>query len=132
MGILEHKKDASDNLSTRKYLVCTNDMFLSLFHISLHRFLSLYLKTIPPTLSVSLPTLASTVFMSVPPVETLNPPASKPVQDFRYVYTHRPKVLTSEPISANPSPVDSPPPSQSTSSSDLDIPIAFRKEKRLH
>jgi len=60
-------------------------------------------------------------FLPVPPAETTNPTASKPVRNFRYVYTHRPKVPASEPVPPNPSPVDgSPPPSASLS--DLDIP----------
>jgi len=78
---------------------------------------------------VSLPTPASIVFSLVPPVETPDPPATKLVRDFRYVYTHRPKVLASELVPANPSPIDGhlPP---SASLSDLDIPIALRKGKR--
>ena len=66
----------------------------------------------------------------VPPVETQNPFATKPVRDFRYVYTHRLKVPTSEPVPAIPSPVDGPPPLPSAPPSDLDILIAFRKDKR--
>jgi len=85
-------------------------------------------ETVPPSLSVSLPTPASTVSSPVP-AETKNPPASKVVQDFRYFYTHCPKILTSEPIPANLSPVDGPPPPPSASLSDLDIPIALRKGK---
>jgi len=65
----------------------------------------------------------------VPPTETTDPPVSKPVRDFRYVYTHGPKVPTSEPISANPSPVDGAPP-PSAFPSDLDILIALLKGKR--
>ena len=51
-------------------------------------------EIVPPSLSVSLPTPASTISLPVPPVETPDPPASKPVRDFRYVYTHCPKVPT--------------------------------------
>ena len=86
-------------------------------------------ETVPPSLSVSLPTPASTISSPVPPTETKDPPASKPVRDIRYVYTHRRKVPTSELIPANPSLVDGPPP-PSASPSDLDIPIALRKGKR--
>jgi len=78
---------------------------------------------------VSLPTPASTVSTPVPPAETKNTPTSKPVRDFRYVYTHRPKVPASEPVLANSSPVDDPP-SPSASPSDLDIPIFLQKGKR--
>jgi len=66
----------------------------------------------------------------MPPAETKNPPASKPVRDFRYVYTYRPKVPASEHVPANPSLVDGPPPLPSAFPSNLDIPIALRKGKR--
>ena len=88
-------------------------------------------ETVPPSLTVSLPTPASIVFSPVPPVETQDSPATKPVRDFRYVYTHRLKVPASEPVPANPSPVDGPPPPPSASSSDLDIFITFRKGNGL-
>jgi len=104
--------------------------FLSLFHISLNMFLSLYLRWFL-LLSVPFPTPASTVSPSLPWVETLDPPASKPVQDFRYVYTHRLKVSAFEPVLANPSSVDGPP-QLSASLSDLDISIALRKGKRFY
>ena len=97
-----------------------------MFHISLHRFLSLYLKLpLSPTVLLSTP---STAFSPVPPVETQDHPTTKSVRDFRYVYTHRPKVPASEPVPAIPSPVDGPPPS--ISPSDLDIPITLRKGKQ--
>jgi len=82
-------------------------------------------EIVPPSLSVSLPTPASIVSSRVPPVETPDPPATKPVRDFRYVYTHHPKVPASEPVPANPSPVDDLPP-PSAFLSDLDILIALR------
>ena len=82
-------------------------------------------ETVSSSLSVPLLTFASTVSLLVLPIETSYPPASKPVRDFRYVYTHRPKVPASEPVPVNPSPVDGPPPS--TSFSDLDILITLRK-----
>ena len=77
------------------------------------------------SLSVSLPTPASTVAPSVSLVETQDLPATKPVRDFKYVYTHRSKVSSSEPVPANPSPVDDLPP-PSAFLSDLDILIALR------
>ena len=49
-------------------------------------------EIVPPSLSVTLSTSASTVALPVPPAKTIDPPASKPVWYFRYVYTHRPKV----------------------------------------
>jgi len=87
-------------------------------------------EIVPPLLSVSLPTPASTVSLPILPVEILDPLATKPDWDFRYVYTHRPKILVSKPVPANPSPVDVPPPPPSTSPSDLDISITLQKDKR--
>jgi len=58
-------------------------------------------EIIPPSLSVLLPTPADTASLLVPSAETTDPYASKPVQDFRYVYTHHLKVLTSESVLAN-------------------------------
>jgi len=81
----------------------------------------------PPT--VSLPIPASIVSSPVLPVETQDPPATKPIRDFRYVYTHRPKVPAFELVPVIPSPVEGPPP-PSASPSDLDILIAPRKGKR--
>jgi len=78
---------------------------------------------------VSLLTSASTVSLPVPSVEIQDPPAPKPVWDFRYVYTHCPKVPVSELVSVIPSPVNDPPPS-SASPSNLDILIALRKDKQ--
>jgi len=84
-------------------------------------------KTITLSSTVPLPIPVSTVSLPVSPVETQDPPATKPVRDFRYVYTHRPKFPASEPVPAIPSQVDSSPPSASLS--DLDILIALRKDK---
>jgi len=79
---------------------------------------------------VSLSTPASIVSLPVPSKETKDPHALKSIRDFRYVYTHRPKVPTSELILAIPSPVDGSTTQPSASPSDLDVPIAFRKGKR--
>jgi len=79
---------------------------------------------------MTLPTPTSTIASPMPPAETTDPPASKPVRDFRYVYTHSPKVPASKPIPTNPSPVDGPLPPPSASPSDLAILIAFQKGKR--
>ena len=86
-------------------------------------------KTVRPSLTMLLHTPASTVSLPVPPTKTTDPPASKSVRDLRYVYTHRPKVPSCELVPANPSPVEGPPP-LSTSTSDLDIPVALQKGKR--
>jgi len=99
---------------------------LSLFHISIHVSLTVS-ETVTPSLSVPLPTPTSTVSLPVPPAETKDLPASKPVQNFRFVYTHRPKVPASEPILAIPSPVDGPTSSPSASPSDLDVPLPLKR-----
>ena len=102
---------------------------LSLLHISLHRFLSPCLILFLLHCLCHCLHLLLLFFSPMPPAETTDPPASKPVRDFRYVYTHRTKVPASEPVLANPSPVDGPPSQQSTSPFDLDILIALRKGK---
>ena len=97
------------NPSTMKYLLYADITFfesIPYFSPKVHVTIS---ETVPPLLSVSLPTPASTVSPPVPPVETPDPPASKQVRDFRYVYTHCPKVHSSEPVLANLSPIDGPP-----------------------
>ena len=66
----------------------------------------------------------------MPPAKATDPPASKSVQDFRCVYTHRPKVPASDPIPTNLSLVDGPPSPPSASLSNLDILIALRKDKQ--
>ena len=48
-------------------------------------------ESVPPSLYVSLPTPTDIDSLPVPPAETTDPHASKPVRDFRYVYTHRSK-----------------------------------------
>ena len=125
LGILEDKKDTGAIIPPPGniwYLLMSHS--LSLFHISLHRFLSPYLRLFLLH-CVTLSTHASTVALPVPPSETTDPPASKPVRYFRYIYTHRPKVPASEPIPTNPSPVDCPLLLLSVSPSDLDILIAL-------
>jgi len=91
-------------------------------------------KTIFLPLSVPLPAPlpapAPADSSPVPLVDTSESAASKLVQNFRYVYTHLQKVLTSEPAPIDPSPVDSPSPQPSTSLSDIDIPIILRKGNR--
>jgi len=118
------------NPSTRIYLVSANVTFFKSTPYFSPQVAVIASETIFYSLSVSLPTPSFTVFLPVSPVETSSAPASKPVRDFQYVYTHRPKVPTSEPVSASPSPVDGSSPQQSTSLSDLNIPIALRKGKR--
>jgi len=48
----------------------------------------------------------------------------------RYVYIHRQKVPASEPVRAASSPVEGAPPQPSVPSSDFDVRIALRKDKR--
>jgi len=118
------------NPSTKKYLVPVDVMFFeSILYFSPQVPVTIT-ETVPPSLSVPLSTHVSTISLPVLPVETPNPPVSKPVQDSRYVYTHRPKVPASEPVPTKPSLVDGPPSPPSASSSDLDIHIALRKGKQ--
>jgi len=113
------------NPSTRKYLVYANVTFfesVSYFSTQVSVTIS---EIVPPPLFVSLPTPVDTASLPVPPAETTDPPASKLVRNFRYVYTHLSKVPASEPVPANPSPIDGHPSPPSASSSDLDIPIVL-------
>jgi len=79
---------------------------------------------------VPLPAPAPADSLPVSLVDTSEPHASKSVWDFRYVYTHRQKVLASEPASVNPLPEGGPPPQPLASLSDLDIPNALYKRNR--
>ena len=118
------------NSSTRKYLVSADVTFFeSVLYFSTQAPLTAS-EIAPPSLSASLPTPAFTVSLPAPPAETIDPPASKGVWDFKYVYTHRLKVSAFESVLANPSSVDGPLSSPSASPSDLDISIALRKGKR--
>ena len=117
------------NPSTRKYLVSTDVTFFESVSYFSPQVPVIISETVSPSLIVSLPTPASTVSSPVPPVETQDPPATKPIKDFRYVYTHRPKIHASKSVSSIPSPVDGPPPPSSASPSDLDIPVTLRKGK---
>jgi len=91
------------NLSTMKYLVSTDVIFFKSSPYFSPQVPIILSKIVPPSLSMSLPIPASTVSLQVSSVETPYPPASKLIQDFRYVYTHRSKVPTSKPAPANPS-----------------------------
>jgi len=75
---------------------------------------------------VPLPAPASVDSSRMPLVDTSESPASKSVWDFKYVYTRRQKVPSSEPTPADPSPVDNPY-QPSASLFDLDVFIAFVK-----
>jgi len=83
------------------------------------------------TLSVLLPAhvLAPVPDASLPVLQTNTTelPAPKPLQDFRYVYTHRPKVPASESVPADSSPVEGSPPQPSAPSSDLNVPLPSAK-----
>jgi len=59
-------------------------------------------ETIPLQLSVLLPAPASADSSPMSLVDTSEPPASKPVRDFKCVYTHRQTVPTSEPTPTEP------------------------------
>ena len=81
-------------------------------------------------LPVPLPAPAYDDFSLVSLAHTSEPPTSKPVWGFIYIYTHRQKVPASEPAPVDHSAVYSHPPQPSTSPSDLNIPIALRKCNR--
>jgi len=81
--------------------------FLNLF-LFLPQHLVTTSKTIALQLSVPLPAPASADSSLVPLVDNSKPPASKPTQNFRYIYTHCQKVPASEPAPADLSPVDGP------------------------
>jgi len=61
------------------------------------------------SLSFSVPAPVPDVSSSVPPTNTTEPSAPKPLRDFRYHYTHQPKVLISESVPADSSPAKGPP-----------------------
>jgi len=124
------KEYRSYNSSTRKYFVCwchilwVYSIFLSTVPITTS-------EIVPHSLFVSLPAPASIDSSIVPLADTSEPPASTPIRDIRYVYTHRQKISTCEPIPTNPFSVDSPL-QPSTSPFDLDVLIALRKGKRSY
>ena len=89
------------NPSTRKHFMSANVSFFEFVSYFSTQFLITISEIIPPSLSMSLHTPASTVTSPVLPIEITDPHASKPVQNFRYIYTHRPKVPAFEPIPAN-------------------------------
>ena len=120
------------NPSTRKYLASADVTFFEFVtyfssrkqnHVTTSEIipLPLFIQHAPSFTNSSL----------VPLVDTLDPPALKPIRDFRYIYTHRQKISASEPAPAEPSPVDGPPPQSSASSSDLDTPLPFAKVNDL-
>ena len=71
------------NPFTRKYFVSADVTFFESIQY--------FFPHIPVTLSlsVSLPAYASTDSSPVPLIDTSEPPISTPIQDFKYVYTHR-------------------------------------------
>jgi len=116
------------NLSTRKYLVSADITFFeSVLYFSPEVHVTIF-KTIPPSLSA----YTFYCFFTSTTSRNSGPPATKPVRNFRYVYTYRLKVPVTVLIPANPSPVDDHPPPPSASPSDLDILIALRKGKQSY
>jgi len=127
LGVLELKRNIGVIILPSENIWCLQmSRSLSLSYFS-PQYLVIASKIIFFPLFVSLPAPASDDSSLVPLVATSEPPASKLVRDFRYVYTHCQKVPVSEPVSVDPSPVDGPPPQPSASPSDLDISIALRK-----
>ena len=129
VGYFRTQKGYGAIIPPQKYLVSADVTFFESVPYFATHVPVIITETVPPSMFVLLPTLVDTDSLPMPPAETTDPPTSKPVQNFRYIYTHRPKVPASEPVPTNPSPVDGPPP-PSASPSDLDIPITLRKGKR--
>jgi len=130
LGILEHIKDIGAIIPPPGNIWCLLMLHsLSQFYIS-PQVPNIISETVLLSPTAPLPISVSTVSSPIPLVETQDPPAIKPVRDFRYVYTHRLKVPTSEPVPAIPSLVEGLPPPPSASPSDLDILIALRKDKQ--
>ena len=72
------------NPSTRKYLESTDVTFFESVPYFSPQVPITISETVPPSPTMSLPTPASTVSSPVPLVETQDPPATKPVRNFRY------------------------------------------------
>jgi len=118
------------NPFTRKHLVSADVTFFEsvpYFSIQISVTIS---GIVPSLLSMLLSTPADTDSLPMLPAKTTDPPASKTIRDFRYVYTYRPKVPAAELVLDNPPLVDGLPTPPSASPSDLDIPIVLRKGRR--
>jgi len=130
LGILEHKKDIDVIIPLPGNICCQLIRSLSLFHI----LSTCFCHYIWDGSSFTVCVVAYTCFYCFSAsIASRNSDslASKLVWDFRYVYTHRPKVPASQPVPTNSSPVDGPP-QPSTFPSDLDISIALRKGKQSY
>jgi len=108
--------------------VSADVMFLSLFYISLHSILLLSLKLF--LFHYLLPAPAFDDSLPGPLVDISKLHASKPVRDFRYVYTYHQKVPAAESAPVDSFPVDGPPSQPSARPSHLDILITLRKGNR--
>ena len=115
------------NPSTRKYFVPADVTFFESVSYFFSRLFNTS-ETILLPLFVPFLTPASADFSLVLLVGNSEPPAL--VRYFKYVYTHRQKIPTSEPAPADYFSVDGSPPQPSASLSSLDIPIALRKDNR--
>ena len=128
LGILELRKDTGVTIFPTESIVCRCRV------LWVHWLHSILLSTasIPLPPFVLLPAPAHVLDVSsLVSEDTTEPHALKPPRDFWYVYTHRQKVPTFEPVLADSSfqvegqsPQPSPPPY------DLDVPIALCKGKR--
>jgi len=119
--------------TNRKYFVSVNVTFFESIPYFFPQGPITVSGSISLSLSVSLPAPAHVPDVSSPvsPTDTIELLAPTPLWDFRYVYTHRPKVLSSESVPANSSSlVEGPSPQPSAPPSDLDVSIALRKGKR--
>ena len=113
-----------------KYIVSAYVTFFESFHTSLHKVQEFIPLSPFVPLYAPAPTHVHDVSSLGSPTDTTELHAPKPLQDSRYAYTHRPKILASESVPANSSPVESH--SQpSAPPSDLDVLIALCKGKRV-
>jgi len=133
LGILELKKNIGATIlpigsTLCLWISCSLNPFRTSLHKVhlLHRSLSLFHVC---SIATHAPARVPDVSSPVSPVDTTEVSAPKSLQDFRYVYTHRPKFHVSESVLTDSSPVEGPPPQPSAPSSNLDVPIALRSAK---
>jgi len=111
LGILELRKDTDATiLPTWSILYLQMSCSLSLFHTSLHKVQWLHQSWLS-FFRCMYCCLHLLMFLMSLHQDTTEPPAPKPLRDFRYVYTHRQKILASKLVLIDSSsPVEGPSP----------------------